>query len=477
MFSSFQSNLLKFISALKHYLIKLSSNKRINALIIILLLLVFLLIAIFSYAPQYIAKNLKKPELTSQPGEITNQDIKFEARNSIVINYEGRLYWPAKNYQNQYNFNKMEGAHTFKIYTYKDVFGLGRIKSNDFTEVTITGDYDAPVFSNLETKKAYPKKEDNFSFVTKESDLIIKNKDEIMYTPKSAENKCKQEALEQSFKYSCPIIFGDKKELILDYSITDKAENSTKVTDALVIKNVELPTFECSTLPELTNKNTADVTCKTNKSGSISDVNGEVARTEKDKNIILSLALKEGENRFIYTFKDDDGFDLNKEFKIVSDTKAPTAEFTFLDTKKKFNQGSFTLKFKTSETAEAKTIVRPYNETFENDPRFKEPLLAKTWGYKGGANYMKTIIAGEEAVFTTTNDMGGCQIYDKPSPNQNLVQTPQGYCNFYNVFFIKTDVNLSDKAGNSSSYQCTSYTWDENKNPSGDLPTECKKIG
>lgn len=476
MFSSFKSNLLKFISATKHYLIRLISNKKFNIFAIFLLIIILTTVTIFSYAPKYIAKNLKKPELINQPGEITNQDIKFEAKDSIVVYFEGRPYWPAKNYQNQYNFSKIEGTHTFKIYNYKDIFALGRIKSNDFTEVTVTGDYDAPTFSDLETKKAYPKKEDSFSFVTKENDLIVKNNDETMYTPKNSENKCKQELFEQSFKYICPITFGDKKELILNYSIVDKAGNSTKITDALVIKNVELPTFECSTLPELTNKNTVEATCKTNKPGSISDVNSEVTRTEKDKNVILLLTLKEGENRFVYTFKDNDGFEVNKEFKIISDTKAPTVEFTFLDTKKKFNQGNFTLKFKTSETAETKVIVRPFNETFENDPRFKEPLLAKTWGYKGGANYIKTIVAGEEAVFTTTNDMGGCQIYDKLSPNQNLVQTPQGYCYFYNVFFVKTDINLSDKAGNTSNYQCTSYTWDENKNPTGDLPTECKKL-
>jgi hypothetical protein len=476
MFSSIKTNFIKFTGFIKDQFTKLISSKRLGLVILFLILFIAAITATFNYAPGYIAKNIQKPELVAKPAEVTNQDIRFEAKDSIVVYFEGRPYWPAKNYQNQYNFNKLEGSHSFKIYSYKDIFGLGKIKSNDFLEVSSFGDYDAPLFTNLETKKAYPKKDDIFSFVSKEGDLIIKNSEEIMYSPGESEDKCKQEPSEQVFKYVCPIAFGDKKELSLNYSISDKAGNTTKVTENLIVKNVELPTFECSTLPELISKNTADISCKTNKSGSISDANGEFVKVEKDKSVAINLPLKEGENRFVYTFKDEDGFDINKEVKIISDTKAPTAEFTFLDTKKKFNQGSFTLKFKTSETAESKIVVRPYNETFENDPRFKEPLLAKTWGYKGGANYLKTIVAGEEAVFTTSNDMGGCQIYDKPTPNQNLVQTPQGYCYFYNVFFIKSDITLSDKAGNASQYQCTSYTWDETKNPAGELPTECKKV-
>jgi hypothetical protein len=476
MFSSFQTNISKTFNSFKALFVRLVSSKKLGIFILLLVLFTSGIAAVFNYAPKYIAQNQKKPELVNKPPQITNQDIKFEAKDNIMVYYEGRPYWPAKNYSNQYNFNKIEGTHTFKIYGYKEIFGLGRIKSTEFIEVTTTGDYTAPSFASLETKKAYPKKEDTFSFSSKENDIIIKNKDDVMYTPSNIENKCKQEAGEQIFKYICPIVFGDKKELILNYSISDKAGNITKVTDNLIVKNVELPTFECSTLPELTSKNSADISCKTNKSGTLSDANGEVAGIEKDKSLPIKLSLKEGENKFVYTFKDEDGFDLNKEFRITSDTAAPTAEFTLLDTKKKFNQGNFTLKFKTSETAEAKIVVRPFNETFENDPRFKEPLLAKTWGYKGGASYLKTIIAGEEAIFTSANDMGGCQIYDKPSPNQNLIQTPQGYCYFYNVFFVKTDINLSDKAGNTSQYQCTSYTWDETKNPAGDLATECKKV-
>jgi hypothetical protein len=476
MLSSIKTNFLKFITTIKSLFIQLISSKKLGFFVLLLVLFAAGIIALFNYAPKYIAKNLKKPELTNKPIDVTNQEIKFEAKDSIMVYFEGRPYWPAKNHQNQYSFDKLDGTHTFKIYSYKEIFGLGKIKSNEFIEITTTGDYIAPTFANLETKKAYPKKEDSFSFTSKENELIVKNGEEIMYAPNTSENKCKQEPSEQIFKYICPILFGDKKELTLNYTISDKAGNTTKVTDNLLIKNVELPTFECSTLPELTNKNNVDISCKTNKPGAISDVNGEFVKTEKDKSISINLQLKEGENRFVYTFKDEDGFDVNKELKIVSDTKAPTAEFTFLDTKKKFNLGSFTLKFKASETTEAKVIVRPFNETFENDPRFKEPLLAKTWGYKGGANYIKTIVSGEEAVFTTTNDMGGCQIYDKPSPNQNLVQTPQGYCYFYNVFFVKTDISLSDKAGNASQYQCTSYTWDESKNPAGELPTECKKL-
>jgi hypothetical protein len=476
MFSSFQPYQDNIHATLKSFRAFLISRKRLIAILSAIVGVIILLSAVISYTPKYIASTLKKPVLTKSPPEITNQDIAFEAKENIVAYYQDRPYWPAPKYQNQYNFERIEGTHTFKFYTYKEVFGFGKIKSNEFTEVTVTGDYTSPTFADLETKKAYPKKEDSFSFTTKEKDLIVKNGDEIMFDPANTENKCKQEAQDQVFKLTCPIIFGDKKELTLNYTLTDKAGNTTKVTDNLLLKNVELPTFECTKPPEITNKNTADVTCKTNKTGSIKDVNGEVAKAEKDKPIPIKLTLKEGENKFNYTFTDEDGFDAAVEIKVTSDTKAPTVDFTFLDTKKKFNEGSFTLKFKPSETAEAKVVVRAYNETFENDPRFKEPLLAKTWGYKGGSNYMKTVIGGEEAVFTTPNDMGGCQIYDTLVPAKKLVETPQGFCAFYNVFFIKTDITLSDKAGNSSQYQCTSYTWDENKNPAGDLPTECKKL-
>ena len=446
-------------------------------MILAFILFIIVLISLYKlYVPGYIAKSLKRPELSQFPPNVTNQDMEFIAKDSIVVYYKDRPFWPAPNHKNEYNFGKKEGLSTFKVYSYSDIFGLGKIKSNEFIEITTTGDYTAPTFEALEIKKAYPKKEDSFSFVIKEKDLIIKNGDTVMFDPEKTDSKCKQEPVETNFKVICPIAFGEAKELKLSYTIQDKAGNITKITDNLAVKNVDLPTLTCTELPAITTKVSFDIICKTNKNGSLKDANGEVAKAEKDKDIVLKVNLKEGDNVFSYTFVDEDGFDVTKELRTTSDTKAPTLEFTYLDTKKEFNKGSFILKFKPSETADAKVNVRPYNETFENDPRFKEPLLAKTWGYSGGSNYVQTVLAGQEVVFTTPNNMGGCQIYDNPSPNQSLIKVPQGYCAFYNVFFVKTDISLTDKAGNSSQYQCTSYTWDQNKNPAGDLPTECKKV-
>jgi hypothetical protein len=475
------------ISSLKLFFNKISTNfkyifeavlknKRLRILALIMIVLIGIFAVLLQFAPNYLAKNLKKPEITKAPGLFTNQEIQFEGKGSIMAYYKDRPYWPAKNYSNKYNFGKLEGPQSFKVYSYIEILGLGRIKSTEYVEYNTTGDYSAPIFNNLEIKKAYPKKDNTFTFVTKESDLLVKNNEDLAYEPNNQSNKCTQAPFESNFKYTCPINFGENKELTLNYSIVDKAGNSTKITDNQVVKNVELPVIECIPIPEITTKTSLETNCKTNKKGTINDATGQIALVEKDQNTTLLLNLKEGDNIFTYTFKDIDGFDINKEFKTKSDTTAPTITFTFLDVKKKFNQGSFTLKFKPSETADTKVVVRPYNETFENDPRFKEPQLAKTWGYKGGASYLKTVIAGEEESFVTPNDLGGCQIYENPSPSQNLVQVPQGYCSFYNVFFVKTDIVLTDKAGNSSQYQCTSYTWDENKNPAGDLPTECKKI-
>jgi hypothetical protein len=428
--------------------------------------------------PRIVTQSLQAPRLIKQPNAFNNQDIEFESSDNLLVEKDGKFFWPAPNYKNIAKFGKLDGKQTFRLYNFAD-FGFTKVKSQKFTEVVVESNYTTPTFRDLDVKKATPTKEDAFSFILSKPDLVVKKDGKPVFDPSKTENQCTKEQLQTTdYKITCQFSFGDQKETKLNYTLADKYGNETKILDNFLVKNVDLPKLECPPLPEFTTTSPAKITCTSNKKGILTDDQGQTYNLEKDKPLDFTVPIKEGLNKLVFSFKDDDGFDLNKEFATTMDTNAPEIKFTFLDTKKKFQEGSFTLKFIPNESVSADVRVRPYNETFENDPRMKSPLFAKTWGYYGGNTVSgKTIAADEETAIVTKNDLGGCQLYDSQIDGKKLLSTPQGLCDLYNVFFVKTDITVKDRAGNASSYQCTSYTWDPNKNPSGELPTECVKVG
>ncbi len=456
---------------------KLSKSTLIRRGLVILLGIIVLGAGLGYATPRVISSTLAAPRLTKQPADKNNQDIVFESRDNIVAEREGRLFWPAPNRKNTLEFGKLEGKQTIKFFNYVDL-GFTKVKSVKFTEVGFESNYVAPTFSELDIQKAYPNKEDAFSFKLSDPNLIVYNDNKVVFDPKETENECVKEVIsDPKYKLTCQFAFGEKKELSLNYTIKDTFGNSTDILKNVLVKNVELPKLECDSPTEYAKTSPLAIKCTASKNGTMTDNSGNSYNLEKDKPLEFTIPLKNGVNTSTFVYRDEDEFELTKEFRTTLDNTAPELTFTFLDTKKKFQEGNFTLKFKANETVTTDIRVRPYNETFENDPRMKSPLFAKTWGYYGGSSESRTVPDGEEAAIVTKNDLGGCQLYETPIDGKKLLQTPQGLCDLYNVFFVKTDITAKDRAGNTSSYQCTSYTWDPNKNPSGDLVTECKKMG
>jgi hypothetical protein len=426
--------------------------------------------------PRLLSYILPAPQISTQPNSLNNQEIVFESSQNIVVEKDGKLFWPASNHKTKAKFGKLEGKQNFRFYNFIDL-GFTQIRSQKFTDVAIESDYTPPTFSKLDIKPASPNQADSFSFELEE-ELVVKQEDKVVFDPSQSQNICVKEEKEKPiYRLTCQYEFEGNKQISLNYTITDRFGNTTELLKNFVVKNVELPKLDCINPPEFVVASPIKISCTSNKKSTLTNDKGEIFNLEKDKPLEFTVAVKEGVNKMVYSFEDEDGFDLTKEFVTTMDTKAPEVLFTFLDGKKEFQKGSFTLKFKPNESVVADVKVRPYNETFENDPRMKSPLFAKTWGYFGGSSISgKAVGADEETSIVTKNDLGGCQLYDEPVAGKNLLKTPQGLCDLYNVFFVKTDITVKDRAGNPSSYQCTSYTWDPNKNPSGELPTECKKL-
>ena len=290
--------------------------------------------------------------------------------------------------------------------------------------------------------------------------------------------------------------------------MADKLGNITQLYNS-TIRYVLAPKLECTSPTLITKENIGNVTCSVNKAGILKDSsNKETVFTKADK-IDLSYPLNEGVNELNFNFKDNTDLEDFAKITFTKDTVAPTAEFTFLDSKKKFLEGSYSVGIKASEDVKATVSIQPYNDFIEKTPKAR---TSGSFGYSGGSVQERDIAAGSDQRFATINNMGTCQIiendpnsvyvtqaeYDRITASQQSLETwfksnpgkglstirkttptyfkyKNGYCNFYNGKFIRTIITLQDKAGNKSVYFCTGLIYDDKSPIKTDGKTRCSK--
>ncbi|MEI6728204.1 MAG: hypothetical protein WCK98_01035 [bacterium] len=489
------------------HLKKIFSSKR--NLIILFGCTVFLILAGVSiyFTPKLLAQSTTKTKITQYPNSLTSKDLIFTGEKPFAVVVDGKTFYSSEKSPFTANLGKISGQHDFQIHGFTNT-GIIKVLSNDRDVVTIMGDYEGPKVAFAPLKKFYTDRQVEFTFETNEPDITLLKDDKLAFNQLNQYNDCKADIIDEVTKIKCVLDFSEDNNLRLNFAMADKLGNITQLYNRN-IRYVLAPKLQCISPTLITNQAVANLSCSVNKAGVLKDSNNKETIFSKADKIDLSYPLNEGVNDLNFNFKDDTDLEDFAKLTFTKDTVAPTAEFTFLDSKKKFLEGSYSLGIKASEDVKATVSIQPYNDFVENTPKSR---TAGHFDYSGGSVQERDVAGGSDQRFSTKNNMGTCQIIEndpntiyvsqaeyniisasfqtldawfKAHPGKTLSTIPlttptnfkykNGYCNFYNGKFIRTVINLQDKAGNKSVYYCTGLIYDDKAPIKTDGKTRCSK--
>ena len=491
---------------------ELFSKKRNQIIVLATLIGVIIAGVSLYFTPQLFAQTIEKPKLTVYPAESTNQEIIFEAEKPFAVKLNNKEYFSPANSPYSLNLGKISGENLYQVHSFMDM-GFSRVLSKEKQSFKINGDYLGPEIKFTSLKKYYTERNIFFAFETSEKDFKLVDEEKELFNSQRDFNFCLGEVVQEVSKIVCPITFPENDELVLNYSIFDKLGNQTEVFNGSKIRYVLPPKLDCLSAVSITNKNSLVASCTANKPGLLKVSNGQEMVFENAQSVDLTLPLNEGGNDFNFLFTDKEELEASSQLSAVKDTQKPTIDFTFVDSKKKFLEGNYTVGLKTSEDAKVTVNIQPYNDYLERTPNAK---ARGGFDYSGGASQTRDVTGGGDERFSVKNNMGSCQVIEEnkngdtvylsdeeylritndtsllskwfaANPGKTLgFKSPKritatyfkfkkGYCNFYNSRFIRSTINVVDKAGNANTYYCTGLIYDDKISIKGDGKTRCSQ--
>ncbi len=399
-----------------------------------------------------ITKNLSLPEIIT-PSEITNDKITFESNKPFVAKINSKKHFADKIADDKFivDIEENSGIYNYELYGHhkSKVFD---ILSKETSKGEILADYEEPEVSKIELKKMYNLPKEDFTISSNEEIIIEQNNKEL---------QCQSTPASNILEYNCPLEFEKEGEINLNYSFKDTAGNITSQEISTIY--TPSPEISCNVIPSITKESTIEVECTPNKEGLVTIEEKEFDINANSQNTFPINLVEEGENNINIVFTDTYDLKTEQNLKIIKDTTAPSAEFTFLDDKKEFQTGTIGIGFKTSENANIKVNFYPINNFFETDELAQQILNSGNFVYEGGQTFEQSIVAGEEVNLSTPNNFALCQILTANNKN----------C--FSPGVVGIDINLTDELGNSRNYLCNNWLTSSTAQLDGLESTTCQE--
>ena len=447
----FNTIIMKFprLSSLKKYkLPKTKSGRKIGYALVLLALLI--VIGLFSNY-LLLSRSVELPKIT-KPDELTNAQLVFTAPRLFGVTIDDQELSAEKIDESSYRIiytPTNSGTLNYTAYGIKKN-RLFNVRSKDTSTGTVTVDLDPPQISEVKLEPLYTEPEAAFTFLIDEASTITISDQEASCTTSDVVN--------------CPLVFTEEGKQSITLTAIDLAGNSS--TTPLTTVYTTKPELICneSELPPATTQQTVSVTCTTNKEGVVIAQSKEYDPIPGTPFQIDYDLPEEGTNKIFAEFTDT--YDLNTtiERDIVKDTTAPTANFTFLDSKKVYQQGEISIGFAASEDAQAEVTIRPANNLFETDGLAQELIKSGKFAYEGGQTFAVALTGGQSQTFSTPNNLAICNILS--STNKNC----------FSPAIAAIEVTLTDALGNSRNYTCNNWIATDTAQLDGLESTACTEV-
>ena len=407
--------------------------------------------AFFLAGLQYnlLARTTTLPEVTLPP-EISNQVSQIRSEKPFLVVLKGEKTESIKEADNLYTFTFSEksGPYVYRVYGVKST-PFYTVRSSQYLGGSLVQDLESPVISNLEVAERYLESQVEFRFQTSEEVQVLINEEE---------GKC----AEADLIYTCFFTFKEEGSKNLEFSFIDSANNLTQTTVQTLY--TPRPEIACEgEVPGRTNQLSFELACTLNKEGELFLNGEEVDFTPRQAETITFNLIDEGENTLELRFVDTYDLEVVQTYEVVRDTTAPTAEFTFLDTKKIFQEGTVAVGFTVNEAANAQVRFYPVNNFFETDDLARQILQSGNFVYEGGESFGRELAAGQEARFETSNNFALCQVLSPTNKN----------CFSPGVVGIETI--LTDELGNQRTYLCNNWLATDTARLEGLEATTCQE--
>ena len=380
-----------------------------------------------------LARLTQAPELKLPP-TLISEPVRLQASTPFTARINDERVEAVQEADNLYTlqFPAESGVYDYRIYGLRQN-QLFTVHSHEVLTGTVTQDLEPPQIERFVLSDLYHDPVVEFGFEASEV-ITLEFNDEMV------------ECVVEDLTYQCRYDFETEGEKNLVVTFTDQAGNT--VTEQVQTLYTPLPEISCEgEVPERTRETTLTLQCRLNKEGELFVAGEEInftPRAEEPEAITLNL-VEEGPNTIELKFVDTYDLEDTLTYEVTRDTTAPTAEFTFLDTKKVFQEGTIGVGFTSSEQADVTTRFYPVNNFFETDALARQILESGNFVYEGGEEFTGTIAAGQEVTYATTNNFAMCQILTPTNKN----------C--FSPGMAAIDITLTDELGNQRAYRCNNW--------------------
>ena len=368
------------------------------------------------------------------PADTVNKPVRLTAASPFELVLNGEKQPARREADNLYvaEFPATSGLYEYRIYGTR-WNRLYTVRSSQSLSGTVEQDFEPPKITNFTLEEVYHEPLLEIDFEASERVALSFNDEEV---------ECAQETL----NYTCTYDFETEGEKELVVEFTDQAGNA--VRENYQVLYTPLPKIDCTgEVPEQTRELAVTLQCRFNKEGELFVAGEEInftPRAEELQTITLNLP-EEGSNTLTLKFVDTYDFEDTLTYEITRDTTAPTAEFTFLDSKKVFQEGTIGVGFRADEAAEVAARFYPVNNFFETDALAQQILESGNFVYEGGESFSGSVEAGQEVSYSTVNNFAMCQILTPTNKN----------C--FSPGMAAIDITLTDPLGNTRAYRCNNW--------------------
>jgi hypothetical protein len=410
--------------------LKRSNSLLTKKILILTILVVFFIVAGLFSLQKTISKNILIPEV-SIPPQLSSEKVVFKSEKNFVTELDGDYIKATKEADNLFivTVPNKDKTYNYKLYGLQSnkVFS---IKSEKFQTGSFETDFTPPDIQLNKIDDIYNQKDIKIQLVTNE---------EVKTSINDKHVECN---LDKSV-FTCSYEFEKEGNQELSFKFEDKAGNKTeKISNVLY---TPLPKITCDNqIPERTNLIELILNCTVNKEGKVLYQNKEY-QTSVNTPFEIKAQLTEGANNVDILFQDTYKLESTFTAKTIRDTQAPTANFTFLDVKKIYQQGTVGIAFTSSENATASVRFYPVNSLFQVNSAARELLENKAFTYEGGQSFEQKVEMNKNSAFSTPNNFAIC--LNLSLNNKNCLSPG----------IIAIDITLVDDLGNKRVYTCNNW--------------------